>query len=376
MGARKPGRAGVFSVLAGLCLLLAGCIPVPQPVPPAPSPPATTSDPAATSVRFTAQGDIGVSDGARNVLDLIAGLKPQLNLALGDFAYEPGIEDQFCDMVKGTLGADFPYQLITGNHESDGSDGDIDKFAACLPNRLPGLQGEYGTQWYADVPQDNPIVRFVMISPGIEFKDGQTLDYSQGSDRWQWTTAAIDGAEAAGIPWTVVGMHVPCRSMGKYACQPGQELTNMLVEKKVDLVLAGHEHAYQRTHQIGTGDGCPRLVPNEHSARCLADTDASMVRGNGTVFATSGAGGVGMYDITADDPEAGYFAAVSGKNRDPAKGTLEATATPKRLSVRFVPAQGTASPMPSPPKQSDRRPIAATRPLPVPNGRIFNAPVT
>jgi len=57
-------------------------------------------------------------------------------------AYQAGIEQEFCDMVKGKLGADFPYQLITGNHESDGHDGDIEKFVGCLPNRLPGVQGD------------------------------------------------------------------------------------------------------------------------------------------------------------------------------------------------------------------------------------------
>ena len=29
----------------------------------------------------------------------------------------------------------------------------------------------------------------------------------------------------------------------------------MLIEKKVDLVLSGHDHVYQRTHQLGTGAG-------------------------------------------------------------------------------------------------------------------------
>ncbi len=99
-------------------------------------------------MHFTAQGDIGVDDGARKVLDTVAGLQPQLNLALGDLAYQAGKEQEFCDMVKGKLGVDFPYQVITGNHESDGSDGDIEKFVKCLPNRLPGVQGEYGTQCY------------------------------------------------------------------------------------------------------------------------------------------------------------------------------------------------------------------------------------
>ncbi|MET3922565.1 metallophosphoesterase [Arthrobacter sp. UYEF20] len=290
-------------------------------------------------MHFTAQGDMGVGSGAKKVLDVVAGLKPQLNLALGDFTYEAGIEEQFCDMVTGKLGTEFPYQLVTGNHESDGREGDIQNFVRCLPNKLPGLQGEYGTQWYADVPEENPVVRFIMVSPGIDFRDGP-LDYSKDSERWRWTTDALDAAKSQGIPWTVVGMHVPCFSVGKYDCQAGEELTNMLIEKKVDLVLTGHDHVYQRTHQLGAGSSCPGLVAAAFSDGCVADSDSSMVQGAGTVFATIGVGGVGLYDVNSTDVEAGYFATWSGRNRNPSLGTLDVTATTGDLTARFVPAEG------------------------------------
>jgi hypothetical protein len=82
--------------------------------------------------------------------------------------------------VKGKLGQDFPYEVLTGNQESDGHDGDIENIIRCLPNRLPGLQGDYGTQWYVDVPEKDPLVRFVMVSPGIKFQGGQdSLDCRQ-----------------------------------------------------------------------------------------------------------------------------------------------------------------------------------------------------
>jgi hypothetical protein len=290
-------------------------------------------------VHFTAQGDIGVSSGAKKVLDVIAELKPQLNLALGDFSYEAGIEEQFCDMVTGKLGTELPYQLVTGNHESDGHEGDIENFIRCLPNKLPGMQGEYGTQWYADVPEKDPVVRFVMVSPGIDFRNG-LLDYSNGSDRWRWTTDALDAAKSQGIPWTVVGMHVPCLSVGDYDCQAGEEFTNMLIEKKVDLVLTGHDHVYQRTHQLDTGASCQGLKAAAFSSGCLADSDNSMVQGEGTVFATIGTGGVGLYNINSNDPEMGYFATASGKNRNPALGTLDVKAASSELTARFVPAKG------------------------------------
>jgi hypothetical protein len=115
---------------------------------------------------------------------------------------------------------------------------------------------------------------------------------------------------------------------------------NLLIDKKADLVLTGHDHTYQRTHQLGAGTSCPNLVPNSFSMACICGPDASMEQGAGTVFVTVGTGGVGLYEVNDNDSEARYFAAWSGKNRDPALGTLDVTATPGRLSSRFVPAKG------------------------------------
>jgi hypothetical protein len=344
--------------LLSLGLLLSACQPeppepAPRPSPGTPSSPAPSSPPPSTAppsssaapsagepVHFTAQGDIGVGSGAKKVLDAVAGLKPHLNLALGDFAYKAGLEQEFCDMVTARLGENFPYQLVTGNHESDGRDGDIEKYVQCLPNKMPGLQGEYGVQWRLDVPEQNPVVRFIMVSPGIDFRGGEPLDYSRDSERWRWTADAIDEAKSQNIPWTVVGMHTPCLSVGNYDCQAGQDFTNMLIEKQVDLVLSGHDHVYQRTHQLATGGGCAQLVPATFTSGCLADTDGTMAQGSGTVFATVGVGGVGLYNVRSKDPEMRYFASTSGKNQDPAFGTLDVTATAVELAARFIPADG------------------------------------
>lgn len=291
------------------------------------------------SVHFTAAGDIGLGEGARTVLDTIADLEPDFNIALGDFPYEPGADQEFCDMVTGKLGSDFPYQLIAGNHESDGSDGDINKLAECLPNRLPGLQGEYAKQWFVDVPQEDPLVRIILISPGIRFPDGK-LDYSRNSERWRWTESAIDGARSSNIPWTVVGMHTPCYSMGRYDCDAGESLTNMLISKKVDLVLNGHEHLYQRTHQLGLSDDCASVTAKEVRKKCVADTGDSMTQGRGTVFVTSGIGGREPREINRDDPEAPYFASWAAGNQTLTLGTLDVRATSTRMDVKLVPAAG------------------------------------
>ena len=120
------------------------------------SPPPVTTTRTAPSTAACARRGIGAAD-------------PDAHFALGDLSYGvTGQEQAWCDFVTSRVGAGFPFELLAGNHESNGLNGNINDFAACLPNQLPGLVGTYGRQYYVDVPQDDPLVRYVMISPGID----------------------------------------------------------------------------------------------------------------------------------------------------------------------------------------------------------------
>jgi PKD repeat protein len=288
-------------------------------------------------VHFTAVGDFGSNDNTRAVLAGMKAQAPDLALALGDLSYGAvGAEQAWCDLVTQQVGAGFPFELIAGNHESNGQNGHVNDFSACLPNQLPGLVGTYGRQWYVDVPQVDPLVRFVMVSPGIPFTDS-VWSYAAGTPRYNWTVTAIDGARANGIPWVVVGAHKPCYSMGTYGCEIGADFADMLISKRVDLVLHGHEHFYQRSHQLGTGTGCATVAAGSFDADCVTDDDATMNQGLGTVFATSGLGGQEQRDVNLSDTEAGYFPTASARNQSPSYGFLDVKVTADDLVARFVP---------------------------------------
>ena len=120
-------------------------------------------------VHFTAAGDYAQTANTTNVLNGIAALDPDLNIAVGDMSYgTPGTESSWCDYVTARVGAGFPFELVSGDNESNGQDGAINNFSACLPNQLPGLVGTYGRQWYVDVPQVDPIVRHDVFNPFID----------------------------------------------------------------------------------------------------------------------------------------------------------------------------------------------------------------
>jgi PKD repeat protein len=289
------------------------------------------------TVHFTASGDVSASSQAASVLSQIDSIDPDLHFALGDLSYGTiGAEQAWCDFVTSRVGAGFPFELLAGNHESNGLNGNINDFSACLPNQLPGLVGTYGRQYYVDVPEVNPLVRYVMISPALTYPDG-VWSYGAGSARYQWTAAAIDGARAAGVPWVVVGMHKPCLSVGQYSCDPGSALMNLLVSKKVDLVLSGHEHLYARSKQLAHGASCPSITPGAYTGGCVRDGDNALVKGAGTVFGIVGTGGTPLRDVNLSDTEAEYFAASSGLNVQPSFGNLEMSATATSLTANFRP---------------------------------------
>ena len=291
-------------------------------------------------VHFTATGDYASTANTNAVLDAIAAADPDLNIALGDMSYgDPGGEPAWCDYVTGRVGAGFPFELIAGDNESNGQDGHINNFSACLPNQLPGLVGTYGRQWYVDVPQVDPLVRFIMFSAALPFPDGTTWSYAAGTPRYDWTAAAIDGARADDIPWVVAGTHEPCVSLGP-SCSIGGDILRLLVSKNVDLVLHGHEHLYARTHQLGYRTNCA-TIQGTYDADCVVDRDGQMIAGAGTVLATVGTAGRSLTNIGSNDAELPYFAALAHAGRTPAYGFLDVEVTADDLVARFVATNGT-----------------------------------
>ncbi len=298
---------------------------------------------AANEVHLTAAGDYGARPATDTVLTEVARRSPDAHLALGDLAYgDVADEGSWCDYVKARVGEGFPFQLISGNHESDDvADGRINNYSACLPNQIPGAEGTYGREYFVDLPVGNaPQTRLIQVSPGLTF-EGVKWAYSRGDSHYEWLSDAIDEARAAGIQWVVVSAHYPCVSVGTNGCVSGRDFYDLMLAKKVDLVLHGHEHAYMRTHQLRSGvPGCDALSVGTADPDCVADSDDSFQAGRGTVFATVGTGGTPLRDINSADAEAGYFASQQGQNTAAAYGLLDLQVTDTDLSASFVGTSG------------------------------------
>lgn len=313
-------------------------------------------------VRFVATGDYGRTANTDKVLTRMNTLFQTDNIAfhlgIGDLSYGlNGQESAWCAYMRAGMGSSVPFVLLTGNHEDDRrANGYIDNFISppdCFPDPV-GATGIYGAKYWFDHAGQ---MRVIMISPGLPVFD-TTYRYRAGSTEYQWLEQTIDAARAAGIPWVIVGMHMNCLTMGTKGCHeldPGgsgaDDLLNLLIAKKVDLVLQGHDHTYQRSKQLSHGPGCT-ILRGDYSATggaaavynpaCVADdgADTAYPKGAGTVFVISGLGGDDIYAVNEADAEAAYFAKWMGAGSAGAGfGFLTVTVQGNQLSGAFLPAE-------------------------------------
>lgn len=292
----------------------------------------------ATSVRLTAAGDHGGSNSrGGQTLNLVAALAPVAHLALGDFSYSDLVpESAWCDWVvngdpsAGVSGVgSIPVQLVGGNHEEDSrADGFIRDFAACLPDRV-GAVGDYGVEYYMDI---GGLVRVIMIAADVTI-DGEYYDYGSGPHR-AWLEQAVTGARLAGIPWVVVGMHKVCVTMGTKSCEVGESVMDwLLAPGRADLVLQGHDHGVQRSHQLTCVD------VGTSTPGCVADTDGAHDQGDGGLVLVGGSFGRDAYTHDPNDSERGYFAkwmAHDGSPPGAQQGVWQLDFTATTLTGRWV----------------------------------------
>ncbi len=290
-------------------------------------------------VTFAAAGDFDNTIHTTGVLATIAQHKPAFALALGDLAYDSvKTENDWCDMVKKSVGPTLPFELIAGNHDTPESSKtmSIDRFASCLPNRIPNMQGVYGQQYYFD--QGN-LVRVIMISPGLVINN-HTFNYAKDSGDGVWLQDTIDQARQKQIEWVVVGMHKDCITLGAKSCEIGEDLLNTLIDKKVDLILQGHDHVYARSKQLSLNKDCPAVSPKTPLVACASNGDQgknkSYTAHAGSMLAIVGTGGAPLYKVNPSSPQASLFAAYNGLGTNETYGALIVQVNSIQLKADFV----------------------------------------
>src|SRR5579884_1688638 len=318
---------------------------------------------------FTAAGDYDQTPATTANLNAIAQSGANFHLALGDFSYNTAVTAaQWSSFVIGLLPANFPFEIIPGDHDVS----QLAAYATNLPDHIGNISGKYAQEYYFDYPHATPLARFIMLSPGIL----SGYNYTLGGSDYNWVATAIDNARAAGIPWVMVGMYQDCFSLGSPNCT-SDDLLNLLISKNVDLILYAHKHSYQASKQLAfNGTTCTSLTTNNYNAHCVVNGTSKLTKGAGSVIVVSGTAGAAMVNISTIDPALGYFRTWEAANNNATWGVSQFTVSASQISMQFVGTSGgtfsdsftitgngsTPTPIPSP--TTSPSPSATAKPSP------------
>ncbi len=337
---------------------------------------------ASTGFSFAASGDMGsltVSNSV-NSLNRLATANPNFFLGLGDFSYNQSVTgDTWCSQFKSMFSN---IEIVPGDHDTGGHNsatfGETHRYenylSGCpltlgIPIVCGPVSGDcYGKEYYFDYPATNPIARIIFASPKIynmtgvcnsspscSSQTGQPCtdqygcwQYNANDIHYNWTSNAIDDARTRGIGWVIVATHKLCISSADATCSMGIAFFNLLIQKKVDLIIEAHDNAYERSKQLALNGGtCPKIGTDGngyavYNSGCVVDNGAgNYTRGAGSVIVVNGAWINDLYSVNAsastpaNTAEAPFFAKLMGKNTPGAGlGFAKYTVSEGRIDVQ------------------------------------------
>lgn len=246
------------------------------------------------------EGPSGLQCGDASTASLIEALNPDAVIALGDLQYENADIGTFRSQYANTWGRlvsrTYP---IRGNHEylTSGAAGYVSYFGAMSPS-----------YWWADMGG----WRLIAVDSWClgQLFAGCDTDAPQTT----WLQAQLRRARDDGKCAAVV-MHHPIVSSGRHGTESVGDLWSTIVTEGADVVLAAHDHVYERFEPLGV-DGLPSQT--------------------GVPLFISGLGGTQAHAFTET-------AAGSAARANSDHGVLAMTFTPTSYEWRFVSASdGTA----------------------------------
>lgn len=204
---------------------------------------------AADEIRFAAVGDTGTGGSrqravAEQMLDVQRRSQFDLTLFLGDNLYENGapggIEKKFLKPYRGLVENAVELRGVIGNHDARNENGVL----------LQQLIFRMGAKtYYSFVKNDNLIEFFALDSTVLVDEKNNPAREAQ----MQWFENRLAKSKAV---WKIVFLHHPLYSSAKRhgSFSSGENDTSrlrrllepLLIKNRVDMVLNGHDHVYER----------------------------------------------------------------------------------------------------------------------------------
>ncbi|MBO0682502.1 MAG: metallophosphoesterase family protein [Candidatus Dormibacteraeota bacterium] len=309
----------------------------------------TTAPLGRAKLRFTSFGDQATPEAGNGLASVWAGfvppqverLQPLFHLLNGDLCYaniSPDRVKTWHDFFENNQvsASRRPWMPAAGNHEDELGNGPIGYGAYQTRFWLPNNDGppEFQGLWYTFRAGSVRVISLnnddVCLQDG---GDNYVNGYSGGRQK-QWLERALAAARReVGVDWVVVVMHqVPMSSVHDFnGADLGirQEWLPLFDKYGVDLVVAGHEHHYERMKPVRGFDPTSATMRPQPVSDNLDVIDTSQ----GTVHMIIGGGGTSAPSngLFYDPPQGDVIMSVGPQLPTPPGG-----ARPKRVSNKVT----------------------------------------
>lgn len=282
-----------------------------------------------SSFNVVAVGDWGCGEETKNTVKNIESLSPEITLALGDFSYQ-STAACWLNLVKPI---EKTLKIVKGNHDLDAPD---------LWNQyISGLSGKVESTKTNQLVSSSEGYYYSFNEKGIHFLVMDS-EIPLGKDSAQYKYVESDLIRASSNPdikWIVVSLHrTPYYvQAGDRTSSPDERTVNnanaasnirqlfhpLFDKYHVDLVLAGHEHNYQRSYPLKFNNANINLPIQTSVAK------KNYVSPEGEIYLTIGTGGYSselfsaFESVHTDIPIPYYIANTNGEINS--KGVLDLT---------------------------------------------------
>ncbi|KAI4344198.1 hypothetical protein L6164_011449 [Bauhinia variegata] len=206
------------------------------------------------SYKFGIIGDLGQTYNSLSTLEHYMQSEAQTVLFVGDLSYADRYQYNDVGLRWDTWGrfversaAYQPWIWCAGNHEIDYFPymGEVVPFRSYLYRYpTPYLASKSSSpMWYAIRRASAHIIVLSSYSPFVKY-----------TPQWVWLKEELERVDREKTPWLIVLMHAPIYSSNEAHYMEGESIRaafeSWFLHYKVDLVFAGHVHAYERSYRF------------------------------------------------------------------------------------------------------------------------------
>lgn len=243
-----------------------------------------TKDPKKGTFTFVHVGD--TQDGPTYFNRVLSSVvdKTDFLIHTGDAVESSKHEHEWTDMLEGNFEylSRIPIMPVSGNHETTYKNGSNETFKH-FNNKTP-VQNSTTLGYFYSFTYGN--TKFIMLNTN-DLTENKLKD-----EQYKWL---VNELKANTCKWTVVALHNPLYSVGKYGALAAsntislalrEQLQGIFAQYGVDVVLQGHDHVVSRTFPIDE-NGAPQTEKKEtvNGVEYAVDPD-------GVIYVMSGTAGV------------------------------------------------------------------------------------